>query len=68
MTWLDDLTLSTVIVHIQDGPSIRGLKRAVYDDGLLLSDAVTLTDPPEQLNGLHFVPRERVVLIQIVEG
>lgn len=66
MTWLDDLTLDTLIVHIEDGPSLRGLKAAVYDDGLLLKEVVTLGEQQEQLNGLHFVPRERVVLIQIV--
>lgn len=68
MTWLDDLQMQSVIVHIEDGPSLRGNRAAVYDDGLLLRDVLTLNDPPEQLNGLHFVPRERVVLIQMVEG
>ena len=66
MTWLDDLTLETVIVHIDNGPSLKGLKQAVYDDGILLRDAVALEDPIEVLNGLQFVPRERVVLIQLV--
>lgn len=66
MTWLDDLTLETVIVHIDNGPSLKGLKQAVYDDGILLRDAIALEDPVEVLNGLQFVPRERVVLIQMV--
>ena len=66
MTWLDDLTLETVIVHIDNGPSLKGVKQAVYDDGLLLRDAMTLDEPAEVLNGLQFVPRERVVLVQLV--
>jgi hypothetical protein len=68
MTWLDDLTLETVIVHIQDGPSLKGLKQAVYDDGLLIKDAITLEGATEKLDGLLFIPRERVVLLQLVGG
>jgi hypothetical protein len=67
VTWLDDLTLETVIVHVNDGPSLKGLKQAVYGDGLLLRDVMTLEDPPAMLNGVVFVPRERVVLLQLVE-
>jgi hypothetical protein len=68
MTWLDDLTLETVIVHIDDGPSLKGLKQAVYDDGLLIKDAITLEGATEKLDGLLFIPRERVVLLQLVGG
>jgi hypothetical protein len=70
MTWLDDLTLSTVIVTTtDDGPSLRGLKRAVYDDGILLSQAAVLeADALVTLEGDVFVPREKVQLVQILSG
>jgi hypothetical protein len=70
MTWLDDLTLDTVIVTTtDDGPSLRGLKRAVYDDGILLSRR----GPREPsalvtLEGDVFVPREKVQLVQLLAG
>jgi hypothetical protein len=51
VTWLDDLTLETVIVHIDDGPSLKGLKQAVYDDGLLIKDAITLEGATAKLDG-----------------
>lgn len=68
MTWLDDLTLNTVIVHLDGLPSVRGIKRAVYDDGILLRDAHTLEDPPQMLNGDFFAPRERFLGMQIIEA
>lgn len=62
MTWLDDLQLDTAIVHtVSDGPSYRGLVRAVYDDGLLLSDVVNLDVEPMTVEaGVSFVPRDQV--------
>jgi phage portal protein BeeE len=47
MTWLDAITFDTVIVHtLNDGPSLRGLKLAVYDDGILLGEVVNLDNEP----------------------
>lgn len=70
MTWLDALTLETVIVHLtDDGPSIKGLKRAIHDDGIVLAQAVVLEDESVSvLNGDVFVPREKVLLMQLVDG
>jgi hypothetical protein len=39
MTWLDDLTLDTVVVHLTTGRSLKGNKRSVYDDSIVLADA-----------------------------
>jgi hypothetical protein len=66
LTWLDSVTLETVIVSVDDGPSLKGLKQMVHDDCLVLKDVMVLheNDAPEQLGGLIVVPRERVVLIQ----
>lgn len=70
MTWLDDLTLNTVIVHIRDGgPSLRGLKVAVYDDGILLEQVVNLDhDALVVEDGQQFVLRERIERIQLLAG
>lgn len=68
MTWLDDLTLATVIVHTTgDGPSLKGLRAAVYDDGIVLREAVVLEqDSVNVLDGEVFVPREKVLLMQLI--
>ncbi len=68
MTWLDDLSLSTVIVHTTDGMS--WLKASVYDDSIVLREARVLQDDgvTEQLNGEIAIPRERVHFLQLVEA
>lgn len=70
MTWLDDLTLSSVIVHTRDnGPSYRGNVAATYDDGVLLVDLVNLDEPSMAVEaGSSFFPREQIVRIQLLEG
>lgn len=70
MTWLDDLTLETVIVTTtDDGPSLKGLKRAVYDDGIVLKDAAVLEEGAlVMLDGDLFIPREKVLLVQLLGG
>jgi hypothetical protein len=70
VTWLDDLTFDTVIVHtIHNGPSLRGLRVAVYDDGILLRDVVNLDNEPLVVEaGTTFVPRGQVARLQLVEG
>ena len=70
MTWLDDLTLASVIVHTRDsGPSYRGNVSAVFDDGVLLSDVVNLDEPSMVVEaGSSFIPREQVARVQLLEG
>lgn len=70
MTWLDDVTFATVIVHtINGGPSYKGLRRAVHDDGLVLGD-VGILEPEgiELLQDNLFIPREQVHAIQLLGG
>ena len=68
MTWLDNLTLQTVLVHQRDGLSIRGLKAAVYDDCIALREAMIIDqDSQEMLQGLIVIPRENVSFIQVIE-
>jgi hypothetical protein len=68
MTWLDDLTLDTVVVHLTTGRSLKGNKRSVYDDSIVLADARVLMDEgmSQMLNGEVILPRERVEFIQTV--
>lgn len=68
MAWLDALTLSTVIVHTQYGMSFKGLKQAVYDDCIVLRDAMVLDEGADLLDGQVIVPREAVAFMQILEG
>lgn len=70
MTWLDDVTMNTVIVHYVDGgASVKGIKAAVYDDSIVLRDALMLPDEdqaPIQIDGVWVIPREQVRSIQVV--
>ena len=71
MTWLDDLTLRSVIVHtVDNGPSYRAnLAAKPYDDGLLLRDVVNLDEGEHAVEaGTSFIPRAQVHRIQILEG
>ena len=69
MTWLDALTLDTVIVHTTHGTSFKGLLRSVHDDCLVLNDAMLLEDTgPTMLNGDVVIPREQVGFMQLVGG
>lgn len=70
MTWLDDVTLQTVLVHTRDDMSFRGVKSSVYDDCLVLKEARVLEDEgvSSVLNGEVVIPRERVHFIQILSG
>jgi hypothetical protein len=69
MTWLDDLTLDTVIVHTTEGMSFKGLKASVHDDCIVLRETHLLQDdgPSEQINGLVPIPREKVHFLQVLD-
>ena len=66
MTWLDALTLDTVVVHTESA-SFKGLKAAVHDDCLVLREAM-LIEPEAQtlLQGEIVIPRDNVLYLQIV--
>lgn len=69
MTWLDALTLETVIVHTKDGMSFKGIKAHVHDDGILLKDVVLLEDTGVvEVDHQPFIPRENVSFIQLVSA
>lgn len=68
MSWLDELTLDTVIVHTRDGMSFKGLKSSVYEDSIVLKEARVLEDEGMStvLNGDVAIPREQVHFIQLL--
>lgn len=68
MTWLDDLTLETVIVNTTDGMSYRGLKSSVYDDCLVLKEARLMQAEgiSSPIVGEYVIPREKVAGIQLL--
>jgi hypothetical protein len=70
LTWLDDLTLETVIVHTTEGYSFRGLKRTVYDDGIVLTDVRLIQDDSgmsQQIDGEVFLPRHQIHFLQLLK-
>jgi hypothetical protein len=66
-SWLADVEMSTVIVLTTADVSFRGLRAAVHDDCLVLSEAVLMGDESNTvLNGNVVIPRERVLAVQVV--
>lgn len=69
MTWLEGLTLDTVVVHLKDGTSIKGIKSLVHDDGLGLREACLLEETGViVLDSDPFIPRENVSWMQLVSA
>ncbi len=70
MTWLDALTLETVVVHLKhDGPSLKGLKAAIHDDCIVLRDVIALGDEASDvLDGQCVIPRDQVSFMQVLGG
>jgi hypothetical protein len=65
LTWLDGLTLETIVVHTKAGSSLKGLKLAVFDDCIVLRDAMLLEEAgPVMLDGEIPIPRESVDFMQ----
>lgn len=72
MTWLEAVTLETVIVHTTHGEVMKGLKAAVHDDCLIVREAHLLEYPGKPaeddsvtlLAGDFVIPRERVHYLQ----
>lgn len=70
MTWLDDLTLETVIVHLKSSNhSLKGVLSGVHSDCLVLRDGIVL-EPESQvvLGGDVIVPRDNVDFMQRIGG
>ncbi len=68
--WLRDLTSQTVIVHtVNGGPSFRCNTLGVYDDGLLVGQLVNLDLDVQAVEaGEHFILRDQIQRVQILEG
>jgi len=65
MRWLNRLTSRTVVVHLTDDESIRGVLVGVYSDCLVLRHAAYLgTKTVDKIDGDAVVPREKVAWLQ----
>ena len=68
-SWLDEVEMSTVIVVTTNGESFKGLKRAVYDDCIVLRDVMLLEEnSTAMINGDFVIPRDKVLGIQLING
>lgn len=64
--WLRARTLRTVVIHLTDGTSIRGVLADSGRHGLVLTFARYLDAEAEvPLVGETLIPRERVLVIQV---
>jgi small nuclear ribonucleoprotein (snRNP)-like protein len=66
VTWLDELTRRTVVVHTTDGMSMRGVLMPGYDDQCVLIHARLLQDDgvTSLMDGEVWIPREKVHFLQ----
>jgi len=69
MSWLDALTLETVIVNTTYGEVYKGVKSAVQDDCIVLRDAQLVREDGKlshPIDGPYAIPREKVGGINMV--
>jgi hypothetical protein len=69
VTWLDDLKLDTVVIHLLTGRSVKGLVAAVHDDCVVLKKAYVLESEVSEgqislLDGNQVFLRERIEWVQ----
>ena len=65
MRWLKRLTARTVVVHLTDDESIRGVLVGVYDDCLVLKHAAYLrANAADAIDGEAVIPRDKVAWMQ----
>lgn len=64
--WIDRLRRQTVVVHMSNGQSIRGLLVGTYKDCLVLAHAAYLGSggSVQPIDGEAVVPREQIVWMQ----
>lgn len=67
-TWLEELTLRTVIVHTRTDRSFKGVLAAVHADGLVLRDAQLVGESEDVLDGSIFILRPNVDFMQVLGG
>jgi hypothetical protein len=65
MRWLNRLTAKTVVVHLTDDESLRGIVAGVYADCLVLRHAAYLGEKAiDRVDGEVVIPRERIAWLQ----
>lgn len=68
MRWLTRLERKSVVVHCDDGQSIRGVLQHVYADAVVVAHAEALRDDGTAVpvDGAAVIPRPRVAWIQML--
>lgn len=65
MRWLNRLTAKTVVVHLTDDESIRGVVAGVYADCIVLRHAAYLGEKAvDRIDGEAVIPRDKVAWLQ----
>lgn len=66
MRWISQLVRRTVVVHLVDGQSLRGVMVGEYKDAIVLRHGEYLgRDGITTVDGEAVVPRERIGWIQV---
>ena len=67
MRWIDRLVKLTVIAHLSDGVSVRGVLSGAYKDCFVLIHAVYLSSGEQTtVDGEVVIPRANVSWIQVI--
>lgn len=66
---IEELTRESVVVHLDNGDSLKGVLLAVYSDCLVLAHAVALTDGGEMpIDGDAVIPLPRILWMQRLDS
>lgn len=69
LRWIDRLTRRTLVVHMSDGVSVRGVLVNAYRDCLVLEHAAYLSGGEEtRVDGEVILPRKNLSWIQVVSS
>lgn len=69
MRWLNKITHQTVIVHLENGQSLRGVLTGVFSDCIVMMHARYLSGDNElTVDGEVVVPRPNVGWLQVINA
>lgn len=66
---IEELTRESVVAHLDNGDSLKGVLLATYSDCLVLAHAVALTDGGEMpVDGEAVLPLRRILWVQRLDA
>lgn len=70
LRWIDRLAKQTVVVHMSDGVSVRGVLIRAYKDCLVIHHAAYLSGNGEEtrVDGEVILPRKNLSWIQVIRS